>query len=58
MCWTTRANDETWKVLAEIFQWFTQGFDTSDLNEAKVSLDRLSDGTVLCLVKISIRTYR
>ena len=38
--------DEASKVLAEIYNWFTQGFDTADLKDAKVLLDRLSDGTV------------
>jgi hypothetical protein len=38
--------DEASKVLAEIYNWFTQGFDTADLKDAKVLLDRLSDGTL------------
>ena len=38
--------DEASKVLAEIYNWFSQGFDTADLKDARVLLDRLSDGTV------------
>jgi predicted ATPase len=38
--------DDARKVLAEIYNSFTQGFDTADLKDAKVLLDRLSDGTV------------
>lgn len=34
--------DEARKVLAEICGWFTEGFDTVDLREAKVLLDELS----------------
>ena len=29
-------------MLAEIYNWFTEGFDTADLKEAKVLLDELS----------------
>jgi len=38
--------DEARKALAGIYNSFTQGFDTADLKDAKVLLDRLSDGTV------------
>ena len=31
-----------WKKLAEIYGWFTEGFDTTDLKEAKAMLDKLS----------------
>jgi Predicted ATPase len=30
------------KLLAEIYGWFTEGFDTTDLQEAKVLLNELS----------------
>jgi len=30
------------KMLAEIYGWFTEGFDTADLQEAKALLDELS----------------
>ena len=35
------------EVLAEIYGWFTEGFDTADLQEAKALLDELS---CLCIV--------
>jgi adenylate cyclase len=34
--------DEARAMLAEIYGWFTEGFDTSDLKEAKALLDELS----------------
>ncbi|MFQ5684203.1 MAG: hypothetical protein ACE5HC_13125 [Candidatus Binatia bacterium] len=30
------------QLLADIYGWFTEGFDTADLKEAKVLLDKLS----------------
>jgi hypothetical protein len=30
------------KILAEIYGWFTEGFDTKDLQEAKALLEKLS----------------
>jgi predicted ATPase len=36
--------DEARKALAEIFNWFTEGFDTADLKEAKALLEELSGG--------------
>jgi hypothetical protein len=29
-------------MLAEIYGWFTEGFDTADLKDAKVLLDELT----------------
>ena len=29
-------------MLAEIYDWFTEGFDTADLKEAKALLDELN----------------
>jgi hypothetical protein len=29
-------------MLGAIYDWFTEGFDTADLKDAKVLLDRLS----------------
>jgi hypothetical protein len=29
-------------MLAEIYAWFTEGFDTADLKDAKALLDELS----------------
>ena len=30
-------------MLAEIYHWFTEGFDTPDLKDAKVLLNELND---------------
>ena len=30
------------KLVAEIYDWFTEGFDTADLKEAKALLEALS----------------
>ena len=34
--------DEARAMLAEIYGWFTEGFDTADLKDARVLLDELS----------------
>jgi predicted ATPase len=34
--------EEARKMLAEIYGWFTEGFDTKDLQEAKALLEELS----------------
>jgi hypothetical protein len=34
--------DQARDLLAQVFGWFTEGFDTLDLKEAKVLLDELS----------------
>ena len=34
-------SDEARVILAEIYNWFTEGFDTADLKEAKALLDEL-----------------
>jgi predicted ATPase len=34
---------EARQLLAEIYGWFTEGFDTADLKDAKTLLDDLSD---------------
>jgi hypothetical protein len=36
-----RRLDDTHQMLAEIYGWFTEGFDTADLQEAKALLDDL-----------------
>jgi predicted ATPase len=33
--------DEARQVLAEVYNWFTEGFDTADLKDAKALLDAL-----------------
>ena len=34
--------DEARAMLAEIYGWFTEGFDTADLKDAKALLDELN----------------
>jgi predicted ATPase len=34
--------DEARAMLSEIYNWFTEGFDTADLKEAKALLDNLN----------------
>jgi len=34
--------EEARQMLAEIYNWFTEGFDTADLKEAKALLEELS----------------
>ena len=34
--------DEARSMLAEIYNWFTEGFDTADLKDARALLDDLS----------------
>jgi predicted ATPase len=36
------SRDESRAMLASIYNWFTEGFDTADLKEAKALLDELS----------------
>jgi predicted ATPase len=33
---------EAWQMLAEIYNWFTEGFDTADLIEARTLLEEFS----------------
>ena len=35
--------DEARAMLAEIYGWFTEGFDTADLKDAKAMLEELSN---------------
>jgi predicted ATPase len=40
--WRTQGKrEEARKMLAEIYGWFTEGFDTADLQEAKALLEEL-----------------
>ena len=34
--------DEAHTILADIYNWFTEGFDTADLKEARALLDKLA----------------
>ena len=40
--------DEARTMLAEIYGWFTEGFDTADLKDAKALLDELSSVDMRC----------
>jgi hypothetical protein len=41
----TRARlDEAYRMLSALYGWFIEGFDTADLQEAKVLLEELKDG--------------
>jgi predicted ATPase len=35
-------SDEARQILAEVYDWFTEGFDTADLVEAKALLDAMA----------------
>ena len=39
---TQGRREEARAMLAEIYDWFTEGFDTADLKDAKALLDELS----------------
>jgi predicted ATPase len=39
----TNRREEARGLLAEIYDWFTEGFDTADLKEAKALLEELRD---------------
>jgi hypothetical protein len=39
---STDRSDEARTMLADIYNWFTEGFDTADLKDAKVLLDELN----------------
>jgi len=40
--------DEARTMLAEIYNWFTEGFDTADLKDAKALLEALSGTRSVC----------
>ncbi len=39
---TQNRHDEAHAMLADIYGWFTEGFDTLDLKDARLLLDQLS----------------
>jgi predicted ATPase len=41
----TNRRDEAYAMLAEIYGWFTEGFDTADLKDARALLDELATRT-------------
>jgi predicted ATPase len=38
--------DQAQRLLGEVYEWFTEGFDTGDLKEAKALLDELRSSGV------------
>ena len=44
----TNRRDETRTMLAEIYNWFTEGFDTADLKDAKSLLEELRASSMVC----------
>ncbi len=38
-----RQEKEAHKLLSEVYNWFTEGFDTKDLQEAKALLEQLAE---------------
>jgi hypothetical protein len=43
VCLRGGKRDEARTMLADIYNWFTEGFDTADLIDAKALLDELSE---------------
>jgi predicted ATPase len=41
-CGASRAGPEARDLLAPVYGWFTEGFDTADLKDAKGLLDELA----------------
>ena len=41
-----RKRDKARTILAEIYDWFTEGFDTADLKDAKALLEELTNEIV------------
>jgi hypothetical protein len=39
----TGRRNEALTMLSEIYNWFTEGFDTADLKDAKALLDELNE---------------
>ena len=37
---------DAYDLLAPVYGWFTEGFDTADLKDAKALLDELAEGDV------------
>ena len=52
---TQDRRDEARTMLAEIYGWFTEGFDTADLKDAKALLDERRDGTAMLCSKCRTR---
>jgi hypothetical protein len=46
-CGATKASTPRRELLAPIYGWFTEGFDTLDIKEAKALLEGLADAAAL-----------
>ena len=43
--WQRQGNrEEARELLEQVYSWFTEGFDTADLKDAKALLDELTEG--------------
>ena len=42
LCWDQGRRNEARELLAPVYGWFTEGFDTLDLKQAKTLLDELA----------------
>ena len=50
--------DEARDALSEVYNWFTEGFDTQDLQEAKALLTQLASPSIDAVKAIQIRRGR
>ena len=50
--------DEARTMLADIYNWFTEGFDTADLKDAKALLDELGRLILRCVARNAEATIR
>ena len=41
---SSRGRAEARELLAPVYNWFTEGFDTQDLKDAKTLLEKLAEG--------------
>jgi predicted ATPase len=41
--WSQGKHQDAYGLLAPVYSWFTEGFDTADFSEAKVLLDELGE---------------
>ena len=44
LCQSQDKRQDAYDLLAPVYNWFTEGFDTADLQEAKALLNELSEG--------------
>ena len=51
-------SDEARTILADIYGWFTEGFDTADLKDAKALLEELTTSFVSDLIGLKTATRK